>query len=1064
MEGNEWIDGYLNAFLEIGSDVHRNCAPSSRSSPKNRVGAEETRQVWRVSRYFVEEVVSKFEERDIHQSWAKATVRRNDKIQSVRLENLCWRIWFERRKWKRIESERAQGRAARERGQRDAEEELLEDLSDGEKLELAEANSSSSSGSGTKKKSMLRNLSVLHSWSDQERGRNMYIVLISLHGLVRGENMELGRDSDTGGQVKYVVELAKSLAAMPGVYRVDLLTRQICATDEVDWSYCEPTEMLCCTGGESSGAYIVRIPCGPREQYLRKELLWPHIEEFVDGALAHIKDMAKVLADQLHHHLYHGNTNGTTPPAASRELVWPQVVHGHYADAGYAAALISGALNVPMVMTGHSLGRNKLEQLLVQGRQSREDVNSTYKIFRRIEAEETCLDVAELVITSTKQEVVEQWGDYYFGYDVKVDRVLKIRAKKGLNCHGRFMPRMVVIPPGMDFSNVVLDSETAAIANEIHGNTVSLPTSPKMDPPIWGDIMRFLHNPHKPMILALARPDPKKNITTLLKAYGECMLLRDLANLTLIMGNRDDIDDMSAANASVLTTVLKLIDKYDLHGQVSYPKHHKQYEVPAIYQLAAKTKGVFINPALVEPFGLTLIEAAAHGLPMVATSNGGPVDIQQALHNGLLVDPHDDKAIAEALLKLLADRGLWLECQRNGLKNINVYSWPEHCRTYLSRIVSCRTRHPEWSTEDSYSNEVELDSSLHDSQEISLRLSVDGERFQSYGSVTNGKSSITVEDIKRFVEKYAQSHKKNASDVPEEAKSSELGTITTAAAAATTRWPLLRRRKNLLVLAVDNLRSHELVRDVVIAGRSYGGKSETGLVISTSLTASEVQLGLKAVGVSVLEFDALVCSSGAELYYPVASGSSSERDEQKGDPSSLPLLSKDLDYEKHVEFRWNIEGMEKTLARLFELQNGRASGIVKEAKRSNSRCLAYQTASRNSYHGMKIEELHEKLRMRGLRCHIVSCQNGTRLHVLPLFASRWSALRYLYIRWGVEIPNMFVCVGKSGDSDQEMLSRGSHKTIVWRSKRSQEEDLPSGVDAASNSEELLAAMALFVHR
>lgn len=43
--------------------------------------------------------------------------------------------------------------------------------------------------------------------------------------------------------------------------------------------------------------------------------------------------------------------------------------------------------------------------------------------------------------------------------------------------------------------------------------------------------MRFFTNPHKPMILALARPDPKKNITTLVKAFGECRPLRELANL-----------------------------------------------------------------------------------------------------------------------------------------------------------------------------------------------------------------------------------------------------------------------------------------------------------------------------------------------------------------------------------------------------------------------------------------------------------------------------------------------------------------------------------------------------
>ncbi|XP_052735805.1 probable sucrose-phosphate synthase [Vigna angularis] len=81
--------------------------------------------------------------------------------------------------------------------------------------------------------------------------------------------MELGRDSDTGGQVKYVVELARALGSMPGVYRVDLLTRQVAAPD-VDWSYAEPTEMLTPRDaddygddmGESSGSYIMSKSLG----------------------------------------------------------------------------------------------------------------------------------------------------------------------------------------------------------------------------------------------------------------------------------------------------------------------------------------------------------------------------------------------------------------------------------------------------------------------------------------------------------------------------------------------------------------------------------------------------------------------------------------------------------------------------------------------------------------------------------------------------------------------------------------------------------------------------------
>jgi sucrose-phosphate synthase len=49
------------------------------------------------------------------------------------------------------------------------------------------------------------------------------------------------------------------------------------------------------------------------------------------------------------------------------------------------------------------------------------------------------------------------------------------------------------------------------------------------------EISRFLRNPLKPAILAMSRPDPKKNITTLVEAFGRHSMLRELANLVLIM-------------------------------------------------------------------------------------------------------------------------------------------------------------------------------------------------------------------------------------------------------------------------------------------------------------------------------------------------------------------------------------------------------------------------------------------------------------------------------------------------------------------------------------------------
>ncbi|KAK3414714.1 hypothetical protein EUGRSUZ_H00041 [Eucalyptus grandis] len=1015
MAGNEWINGYLEAILDSGG------GGSSEQNVQKEVKMKE-RGDFNPTKYFVEEVVTGVDETDLHRTWIKVVATRNTRDRSSRLENMCWRIWHLTRKKKQLEWEEmqrlAKRRWEREQGRRDATEDMSEDLSEGEKgdtvgeLMLSE----------TPRKKFQRNFSNLEVWSDDKKEKKLYIVLISLHGLVRGEQMELGRDSDTGGQVKYVVELSRALARMPGVYRVDLFTRQI-SSPEVDWSYGEPTEMLTAGPedadtnelGESSGAYIIRIPFGPRNKYLHKELLWPYIQEFVDGALAHILNMSKVLGEQI---------GGGQP-------VWPYVIHGHYADAGDSAALLSGALNIPMVLTGHSLGRNKLEQLLKQGRQSKEDINSTYKIMRRIEGEELSLDAAELVITSTKQEIEEQWG-LYDGFDVKLEKVLRARARRGVNCHGRYMPRMVVIPPGMDFSNVNVQEDTSEVDGELAALIGGVDgSSPKSLPAIWSDVMRFLTNPHKPMILALSRPDPKKNITTLVKAFGECRPLRELANLTLIMGNRDDIDGMSSGSASVLTTVLKLVDKYDLYGQVAFPKHHRQSDVPDIYRLAAKTKGVFINPALVEPFGLTLIEAAAHGLPMVATKNGGPVDIHQALNNGLLVDPHDQQAIADALLKLVSEKSLWHECRKNGWKNIHLFSWPEHCRTYLTRVAACRMRHPQWQTatpEDDIPAEESFNDSLKDVQDMSLRLSVDGERSSLNGSldhtaIASGDPELQ-DQVKRVLSKIKKQESSESIDSEGANKPLE---------SSVSKYPMLRRRRRLIVIAVDcydgdgapEKKMVQMVQDVMKAVRQDPQATRvSGFALSTAMPVSETVEFLKSGNIPVNEFDALICSSGSEVYYP---GAYTEED---------GTLIPDPDYASHIDYRWGCEGLKKTIWKLLNTSEGEekleepCGPIEEDTESSNSHCISYFIKDLSK--AKKVDDLRQKLRMRGLRCHPMYCRNLTRIQIIPLLASRAQALRYLFVRWRLNVANMYVILGESGDTDHEEMIAGAHNTVVMK--------------------------------
>lgn len=186
--------------------------------------------------------------------------------------------------------------------------------------------------------------------------------------------------------------------------------------------------------------------------------------------------------------------------------------------------------------------------------------------------------------------------------------------------------------------------------------------------PVTPKIERFLADPAKPMILTLSRPDERKNIPTLIKAYGGDEQLRELANLVVVAGTRERIRDMDKGPRSVLNELLLLIDDFDLYGQIAYPKDIPQEEVPEVYRLAARARGVFINPALTEPFGLTVIEAAASGLPIVATEDGGPRDIVGYCKNGVLIDPLDIDAMAQALYAVLSDWARWKRYSESGIK------------------------------------------------------------------------------------------------------------------------------------------------------------------------------------------------------------------------------------------------------------------------------------------------------------------------------------------------------------------------------------------------------------
>jgi len=460
----------------------------------------------------------------------------------------------------------------------------------------------------------------------------LYIQMFSIHGLLRSKNMEMGHDADTGGQINYVVELGKALSKRGDVERIDLFTRLI-MDKAVSEDYSRPIEQV------NDKFRIVRIQCGGRK-YIRKELLWPYLDEFVDKTIKFIK----------------------------RENAIPDIVHGHYADAGYVAIQLAKTFGIPLIFTGHSLGRAKKEKLLNNGLKQA-DIIKKYKIDHRIHIEEEVLKNADLIITSTSQEIEKQYGMY----------------------RNNNLPAYRVIPPGLDLEKFYpyyhdMLPETEKDEVQIYAQASVLK-----------ELNRFFSHPDKPLILTLCRPDERKNISGLVKAYGEDLELQAMSNLAVFAGIRKDISEKEENERNVLTRMLLLMDKYDLYGKMAIPKKHDfEHEVPELYRIAAEKNGVFINPALTEPFGLTLLEASATGLPIVATDDGGPKDIIHNCDNGILVDPTSTKKIADALKKIITDHDTWEKFSKNGIINVRKhYLWEKHAEKYIKEVKKLVKEIPE---------------------------------------------------------------------------------------------------------------------------------------------------------------------------------------------------------------------------------------------------------------------------------------------------------------------------------------------------------------------------------
>jgi sucrose synthase len=249
-----------------------------------------------------------------------------------------------------------------------------------------------------------------------------------------------------------------------------------------------------------------------------------------------------------------------------------------------------------------------------------------------------------------------------------------------------FSPKFNVVPPGVNETVFFPFTRTKERLLESQDRLEELLFT--LDDP--AQVYGKLDDPTKRPLFSMARLDRIKNLTGLAECFGRNKELQERCNLILIAGKLRTEDSTDHEEISEIEKLYRIIDEYDLHGKfrwlgVRLPKG----DTGEVYRIIADHQGIFVQPALFEAFGLTILESMITGLPTFATRFGGPLEIIQNRVNGFLINPTLVDEMAEIILEFISkcdqNPNYWNEISKQAIERVySTYTWKIHTTRLLS--------------------------------------------------------------------------------------------------------------------------------------------------------------------------------------------------------------------------------------------------------------------------------------------------------------------------------------------------------------------------------------------
>lgn len=486
------------------------------------------------------------------------------------------------------------------------------------------------------------------------------IAVISPHGYFAQNNV-FGLP-DSGGQIVYILDqvkaLEKSLSESINLSGINIVPKIIILTRLIPNAGNTKCNQRLEKVLNTKNTWILRVPFrthNPKvtDNWISRFEIWPYLEEFAEDSYIELKAE------------FNGN---------------PDLIIGNYSDGNLVSYLLSKKFNVTQCCIAHALEKSKylFSDLYWH------EMEDHYNFSLQFTADLIAMNSSNFQITSTYQEIAGT--EFSVGqYETHKHFTLPglYRVENGVDLYNI---KFNIISPGVNES-IFFPFTKSVKRNERNKEYLTKLLFENIED---NEVFGKLENPGLIPIFSMARLDKNKNLTSLVRWFGESEELQSKSNLIIVAGKINVSDSTDKEEIEEINYLLHLIEKHKLHNKIRWiGKLFRKNEAGELYRVIAENKGIFVQPGLFEGFGLTVLEAMISGIPVIATKYGGPLEIIQHKINGFHIDPINNDESKKILLDVInnfeADPSNWDKISQNGIKRVNeAYNW----KLYSNKLLT----------------------------------------------------------------------------------------------------------------------------------------------------------------------------------------------------------------------------------------------------------------------------------------------------------------------------------------------------------------------------------------